>query len=303
MTLAVLDERSTMPPAWRRTQTGAADLAWAQHRNEPVDRIPESARREVRNWKRDLEPAARSIIQVIHAGNWRSAADVCLRRGALARVRERGLDELRRRFDPAVVEAHPLGSLGQTVTISFLSEHGGLGLKTEDPSFAQRGVIAYTIAVARFRRDLVSAELVSVEYPDHCLARMFQRQPGIDASCALTAAASVFMRLPIRKVVGLSFRDETIILLIATPGGIFLSDLIALEVAGGLKLYVRARTFVFETLRKPDQVRLERAADPGATMLAAGWALSGKLKGVSRPLSEDEIKRLKFNRVDEEMMS
>ncbi|MGO9428882.1 hypothetical protein [Rhodoblastus sp.] len=210
MTLAVLDERSTMPPAWRRTQTRAADLAWAQHRNEPVDRIPESARREVRNWKRDSEPAARSIIEVIHAGNWRSAADVCLRRGALARVRERGLDELRRRFDPAAVEAHPLGSLGQTVTISFLSEHGGLGLKTEDPSFAQRGVIAYTIAVARFRRDLVSAELVSVEFPDHCLARMWQRSPGIDASRALTAAASVFMKLPIRKVVSLSFRDETI---------------------------------------------------------------------------------------------
>ena len=70
------------------------------------------------------------------------------------------------------------------------------------------------------------------------------------------------------------------------------------EVAGGIKLYARARTFVSEALRKPDQVGLEPAADPGATVLATGWALSGKLKGVSSPLSEDEIKRLKFNRAE-----
>src|SRR5271166_6205207 len=235
-----------MPPAWRRTQTGAADLAWAQHRNEPVDRIPESARREVRNWKRDLEPAARSIIQVIHAGNWRSAADVCLRRGALARVRERGLDELERRFHPAVVESCSLGALGQTVTISFLSGHGGLGLKSSDPSFAQPGAAVYVVAVLRFRRELVLTELASVEFPLHCLGRMLQREPGIDVSGSLMAAAALFMRLPIRKLVGLSFSDETIILP-ASGGGVFLSELIAMEVpARGLKVYAHARTFVSE---------------------------------------------------------
>ncbi len=83
---------------------------------------------------------------------------------------------------------------------------------------------------------------------------------------------------------------------IATPGGILLADLIALEVSSGLKLYGRARTFVSEALRKPDQVGLEPASDRGASMLAAGWASSGKLPGVSSPLTADEIKRLKFNR-------
>jgi len=296
-----LVERPVMPPpAFRRTQTRAADLAWAAHRNEPVDRVPPEISREARNFRRSLEPAAKAIIKVLHDRKWRPAADVYLKRGVLGSVRERAFDELKRRFHPAVVESCSLGALGQTVTISFLSGHGGLGLKSDDPSFAQPGAAVYVIAVMRFRRELVLTEMASVEFPLHCLARMFQREPGIDVSGSLMAAAALFMRLPIRKLVGLSFSDETIILP-ASGGGVFLSELIAMEVpARGLKVYAHARTFVSEALRKPDQVGLEPAADPGATMLATGWALSGKLKGVSSPLSEDEIKRLKFNRVEEE---
>src|SRR5208283_3349329 len=184
--------------------------------------------------------------------------------------------------------------------ISFLSGHGGLGLKSSDPSFAQPGAAVYVIAVMRFRRELVLTEMASVEFPLHCLARMFQREPGIDVSGSLMAAAALFMRLPIRKLVGLSFRGETIILPItASGGGVFLAELIAMDVPSrGLKVYAHARTFVSEALRKPDQIGLEPAADPGATMLAAGWALSGKLKGVASPLSEDEIKKLKFDRTE-----
>ncbi len=194
MNVTVL-ERSVMPPPAfkRRTQTRAADLAWAEHRNEPVDRVPFEIAREARNYRRSLEPAARSIIQVIHNRKWRPAADVYLKRGVLGSVRERAFDELERRFHPAVVESCSLGALGQTVTISFLSGHGGLGLKSSDPSFAQPGAAVYVVAVLRFRRELVLTELASVEFPLHCLARMLQREPGIDVSGSLMVAAALFM--------------------------------------------------------------------------------------------------------------
>ncbi len=299
MTDVSLTDLPMMKPDWRRTQTRAADRAWAQHRNEPVDRVPEACKRQVRLLKRSLEPAAKTIDAALRRTEYRGpGADFYFKKNEAGRTR--ALLKLKRLFAPAVVETRDLGTpLGEAVFIRWLQPMGQAMIVADDPGFQQESVIVHVDGLVRHRQAVVSVALVALEAPDHCLGRLYQRSPGIDVLDALNQAASWFLSLPVRAVVELSHdRGESLVL--PAGDGLFLSNVIWGKVrkTEGWRLMARPRTFIRLSQAGHDQRPLPPASDVASSVLAAGFALSGKMRQLPSPLTAAELQRLELDLAD-----
>ena len=295
MSEAMLVERPTAMstlPAWKRKQ---ADIAWSQHRNEPVDRISEATRRDVRGFRRSLASSAAAVTATVLDGpRWRPLAETYLKKGVLGPARARALDRLRGVFAPAVVEACELGGLGGGLVVKWIGPHDGpLVSIHDDLSFAQSGCACFCFGVTRLRREIVSASLVSVETPEHALCRLRDRGGGnVDMAAAIAEAGDSFMRMNFREVVDASFRGDTLVL--PGGGGYWLADLIYGLRDETIKCYARPRTWIRAEQAGLDQRPYPPASDPASSVLTAGWALRlGKASGLPMPLSAEEIEQLK----------
>src|SRR5208283_2886507 len=138
VTLAVLDERSAIPPSYRKTRSRAADAAWARHTGQAPGRVPEECRREVRSLKRSIEASAQAISAAINdRARWCALADAYLKRGALHR--ERTLAKLRQALAPADVEPRSLGAIN-SLLVTWLEPREGVVERVE-PTFSQAAIV------------------------------------------------------------------------------------------------------------------------------------------------------------------
>jgi len=290
-----LEDRSVPRPYQKRRD---ADLAWSEFRGDRLDdRVPEAAKREVRNFKRSLEASAQAIGAAMRGTDWRGpAGDYFYKKNAVGRTR--ALLRLKHLFRGASVQVRDLGApLGEAVLIKWLAPTGPL-MALAEPSFQQESVIVHLDALVRWRQSVVSVALIPLEAPDHCLGRFFQRG-GVDALGALNEAASWFLSLPVRDVIELSHeRGESLIL--PAGDGVFLSNVIWGKIRGttGWRLMARPRTWIRSSQAGQDQRPLAPAADVASSVLAAGFALSGKLPGMPSPLTDAELEQLEADLVE-----
>ena len=267
-----------------------ADLAWAEHRGDVIeDRVPMSAWRQVRNLKRSLAPSAEAIAAVMgDKDKWRDAAADCLLKTS-AVGRARGLAKLRQLFKPASIEVRHQGWLGEVVNVRWLEPRGPLMVTKFDAGFEQDALVSNVLSIVAFGRGVLSTGLVALEVPDHALARLFQRAPGADASRALNEAASAFLAMDAREVIGLGLERKTLVLPAAGVG--FLSDVIFGKGKrdGSWRLFARPRTCLASSQLGADQKPLAPATDAGWSVLAAGFTMLGKVPGMSAPLSIEAL--------------
>jgi hypothetical protein len=284
VTALALSER---PSARKPRET---DAAWSEARGDaPSDRVPEAARRSTRIFRRSLEPMASAINAVLAEGRWKDvAADVLFK----ARIgRARAFEKLKRLFHGATINVQRVAPLGEVVTIWWLEPMGPVAqIHADEPGFSQDAIVARGMAIVNFLGRAVSTSLLAAEFPDHTTARMFQRTGDrIDGARVLNEATSVFLGLPARRVIELGLMRETLVL----PGGDdgrFLSNVIfGRRKGGGWYVYGRPRTFVTTLMAGANQHPIAPASDPGSSMLSASLALSGKLSGVSSPLTVREL--------------
>jgi hypothetical protein len=287
MTNAVLADRPPKP----LTRTRDADAAWAQHRGDPTDdRISEEARRAVRNFKRSLVSSAEAIDGVANdRGIWRVVSeDFFFKKGV---GRGRAFEKICRIFAPATVEVWPLGWLGTTLLVRWLSP-GGSVLDTTDPSFGQNAVVVRALSLAVLNKRVMETTLFPCEVPDHTLHRMFQRSPGIDAARAINQAADAFMAMDMRMVDDLRRRHITLVL--PAGDGVFLAN----PVFGRVKrvswrIFARPRTFIGAAMIGGDQRPLPPAEDVGFSTLACSWTLlTRKFPLAPTPVKVEELDQL-----------
>lgn len=95
------------------------------------------------------------------------------------RGRERKLPPIKEALRPAEV-----GCIDGDLLVLWLRPFGPL-LQSNDPSYRQDCILVLGMIVSRQRGSLRWNGFPIFEAPDHMLARMMQRAPGIDAAAAL----------------------------------------------------------------------------------------------------------------------
>ena len=201
------------------------------------------------------------------------------------------LSSLRRYFRSATVEMVSLDQIGPGVaalSVRYLEPRESIVIPTTvtDPSFRQEAVVVNVFSILRQQKRLSLTPFCALEAPDHCLGRMFERSPNIDASAALHEAGSAFMALNVQTAINIAFRRETVVLP-AGPGFLLSNAILGQGVRTGLwRIFARARTYITADMAAQDQRPLEPAEHAGLSVLSGGWSLLGTLRG-DQPLLTD----------------
>jgi len=289
VSLAVLERSMTMPmpkPSSRREQT---DWSWAQHAGQRIgDPIPESARRAVRNLKRQLAPRADAVVDVLESGRWRElAADWAWKRSDIGKAR--ALAKLRKLF-PAPVEIKQLGPLGRVLYIPWLEPHSAL-LDHQDPSFGQSGIVSRAfVLLGAVRGRVLPISIIGLETPDHALARQAQRAPNANPVGTLSAATQSFLAMDIESAVALN--TDSMFLPVGGEDG-FLANCVFGRTDGHWRIFGRPRTFLGPAqVNRPPPVA--PSVDIAKSVLVAVLTLMSRreLPGGASPLSPETLAEL-----------
>jgi len=232
--------------AWREHEPARIKAAW---------RAVEKFRAEIASDGVEVKRLLKgSALPLIH--DW-------AKRGALGR--DRKLMRIREALAPASVET-PFGAL----TIMWAEPRGPIWT-VDHPSFRQDCVLVVAAWASRVRGKICFAESPVAEIPNHCLSRMYERRPFVDARATLYEAARAFLAADRRAVEAARLKGETIYL--PAEGGLLLSWAIQChDLEGKTRLIARANTFIGEEMAGPDQRPIAPAADPSRSVLAAAVA-------------------------------
>lgn len=238
------------------TRERQVEAAWRQH--EPLRaRVSPEARRAVRVFKQQIAPEAARIKDVLKISASLGPIDAWSKLGPLNR--ERKLAKIKTALSPASVD-----NVGGDLLVLWLEAHGQL-IQVDDPSFQQEVVLVVAAVGTRLRSAIRWTSFPVFEAPDHMLARMFQRSPGVNASAALYEAAVSFLRADRGA---LRFDGETLYLP-AGPGLTLTLPISLVDLEGKPRLIARGFTWIAAEMATPDQRPVAAAVDCARSVLAS----------------------------------
>lgn len=234
------------------------EISWRQH-DPSRAKVPHSARRAAGAFKDALAGDAERIKGALQ-GHALPLIHEWSRKGAIGR--ERKLLRIKQALAPARVE-----DVNGALLVLWQEAHGQMVL-IDDPRFKQNCVIVVAALGSRVKGRIRWASMPVVEAPDHALARMFQRAPGLDAKAALYEAARAFLAADARAVTRGPGLGETLCLA-AGPGMLLCLPIAGPDLEGEVRLVARANTWIAAGQASPGQRPVKAAENPVGSVLAA----------------------------------
>jgi hypothetical protein len=241
------------------------ELAWLKHEPER-NRIPETIRRRLRDFKASLETTAATIEQILKRETLaRYFVEQLVRRHGLPR--KHLLADTRRMLPDAMIRIVPK----DIVDISWLSPRLPLIANPSHPGEMRNCIlICHLVAFPVGPKAVKMRCAWSLEVPDHASARFLQRASGADLRAALFEAGTAFIAAEAAPIIPLVGRDASIYL--PAGPGVFVASVIGAQTSDGTKyIYARAGTWIERVRLGIDQVPLQRANKAEASVAVALW--------------------------------
>ena len=232
------------------------EAAWRQHEPQRA-RVPPEARRAVTRSRARIAGDAEGIKLAL-ARVALPLVDAWAKRGALDRGRK--LLKIKAALSPP-------WSMMLAARCLFFGSNRAADVWVSHPSFKQDCVLVIGAVGSRLRGSVRWSAFPALEVPDHALARMYQRAPGINATAALYEAVVAFLRAD-RNVVEAARRQGETLCLPAGSGLLLCSVIAGLDLEDKLRLVARANTFIADDVAGADQRPMAAALDPARTVLA-----------------------------------
>jgi hypothetical protein len=234
------------------------DRAWATHQPERI-RVPAEIWRKLRTFKRSIAPAAVNIKRILDDDTTmkRLMTNFAFKKGI---GRARALSRLKKHLAGATLQAED-----DTIIGTWLEPTGPI-LDSDDPSLQQDCIVVWVGFGGRQSSYAAGfLRLLSVEVPDHALARLLQRSPSADLAAALHEACVGYLSADQGEVLACIQAGREFYL----PGGdgVFLCTGITDPSDGRVYTHARCRTWISDVMARPDQKPLPVAGDDGDPML------------------------------------
>jgi hypothetical protein len=253
-----------------RVRESQIDRSWLQH--DPAQgRVPREIYRNLRTFKRTIKPIADRIEAASeeHERIGSLMYDYGLK-GAIGK--QRALKRLRQHFELATLTFPRPGYF----MWSWLQPRGSMLLDPKDEGESQNALLVrYGVAWLEHKR-LAAYTAFSIEACDHALARLMQRAPGVNLPRVLEQAQDQLFAAD-AIVVNRHVASGVPIYLSAGPGLLICEAIRGCTSSGDRFAFARARTWIGNSTRKPDQMPIAPAADEALTMLnlMSGLVLRG----------------------------
>jgi hypothetical protein len=236
-----------------RTREREIAAAWEQH--DPTRaRVPPEAWRAVRIYKRSIAADAERIHNICSddtlaplLGDWSAKGKV---------GKARALNKLKILLAPAQL----ITVDDRTLIGNWLHPRGSL-IISDDPSDRQDCIVVSYLHCHANRRTFTAYRACSIECPDHATARMLQRAPGTDITLALRQAHSAFLGADLDEVLHHVKNTETFYLPCA-DGLLVCTGVVGNDSKGQRWIYARARTWISNAMKRPDQQPIPPASNP-----------------------------------------
>jgi hypothetical protein len=245
------------------------ERAWAEH--EPARRkIPPEAWRSLRNFKRVIQP--QNWLVEMACTEHKIIRELMFdyaRKKAVGK--ERAFVKLVKHFHPATVDR-----FGSAVRWEWLQPRGAVLAEPETPGEEQAAILTRFGMAWESKKQLVAFAAFGIEAPDHAVARLLQRAPGIDLAATLLAAQRRFFEAD-SEVVRRHCAEGSSFFLEAGPGLMIARSVRAETPSGCQYFYARCKTWIGSDMARHDQVAIAPAAGAVAPQLVAMTLLA--LKG------------------------
>jgi len=217
------------------------------------------ARRRLRAFKRSIAPAAAKINRAVRdEAMQRLLTDYVFKKGI---GRARALGKLKKYLPGATLQAGD----GGVVTWSWLEPSDPV-LISDGPSKQQEClVVNFGIGGRQSARTAGLLVFLSLEVPDHALARLLQRSPNADIAAALIEAHEEYLQGDAEAVLECMKADREFYL--RGGPGVFICEGIAATSNGQRYVYARAQTWIGDSMIRPDQQPLPAAKDIDEAMI------------------------------------
>jgi hypothetical protein len=162
----------------------------------------------------------------------------------------------------------------QGIMWSWLAPRGCMAINPETHGDAQDAILLrYGFCWIERRRELNGYEAFSLERPDHATARLMQRAPNINLPQVLMEAQAQFFAADIATV-NRHVAHGTALYLRAGPGLLICSAIDGHTPSGKNYWFARARTWVHDSMVRPDQQPIAPATGDAQSMLVLMTALA-----------------------------
>lgn len=264
------------------------DLAWAEHRREQPNQIPDAIKRAVRNFKKTLDESNRRATTMVNSGSWKASARLVFSNSPRP---AKAFEHLRRTLAPARVERASVGAIDGITATWLEAFDGSIIVGVDHPSLRQSEVIVNLFSIVAGLSYVTNTPLA---VPDHALGRMLMRSPKIDLSAAIHEACAHFLKAPFQTVADMALAGQTVVL--PAGDGYLLTEAIFPDVLGKTRVPVaRARTFILKSQAGLDQLPIAPASSSELGVLAGTWQLLGAVPGTPPLLRPDQLERLAEN--------
>ena len=133
-------------------------------------------------------------------------------------------------------------------------------------------IVRYGFAWIEHKLALYGYEAFSIEVPDHALARLMQRAPGINLPRVLEEAQDQFFAADVATV-SRHVSDDTSLYLRAGPGLLICRALHGHTPKGIEFSFAQARTWIGDSMVRPDQIPIAPATGDAPSQLTLMSAL------------------------------
>jgi hypothetical protein len=221
----------------------------------------------VRTFKRTIAPIAdRLDIAVTDRDRIKGLLYDYACKGEVGRAR--ALAKLRKHLDLADITFPRQG-----IMWSWLAPRGCMLIDPKDEGEAQDAILVrYGFAWIERKRELNGYEAFSIECPDHATARLLQRAPEVNLPRVLMEAQDQLFAADV-STVSKHVAHGTSLYLRAGPGLLICEAIDGRTPSGINYWFARARTWISDSMIRPDQIPIAPAVGDSPSMLTLMTAL------------------------------
>jgi hypothetical protein len=223
--------------------------------------------RKVRTFKRTIAPAAdRLDVAVQDRDRIKGLLYDYACKGEVGRAR--ALAKLRKHLDLADITFPRQG-----IMWSWLAPRGCMLIDPKNEGEAQDAILVrYCFAWIERKRELNGYEAFTLEVPDHATARLLQRAPDINLPRVLMEAQDAFFAADVATV-SRHVAHGTSLYLRCGPGLLICEAIDGRTPSGINYWFARARTWISDSMIRPDQIPIAPAVGDSPSMLTLMTAL------------------------------
>jgi hypothetical protein len=250
-----------------RVRESQIDRGWLAHEPDRA-KVPREIWRDLRTFKRTIAPIA-DRLDTASTDRERIAGLLYdwTRKGDVGRAR--ALAKLRKHFPLATITFPRQG-----IMWSWPAPRGCMLIDPKTYGEAQDAILVrYGFAWIERRMELNGYEAFSIEVPDHETARLMQRAPSVNLPRVLMEAQDQFFAADVATV-SRHVAHGTSLYLRCGPG-LLICEAISGRTPTGIQYwFARARTWISDSMTRPDQIPIAPATGDAQSMLVLMTALA-----------------------------